>query len=145
MRWLDASIEEQIQTAIREGQFDDLRGQGKPLHLDDDSDEFWLANHILREAGVLPEWLELRKQIDAERPAVREALNEYRETAASLPPELPGRQAILERLEERYVNAARKVNAKIDLHNIRCPSIRLELARFQEDLISRERAKGRGY
>jgi hypothetical protein len=35
--------------------------------------------------------------------------------------------------EETYRKAATAINAKIDLHNLRCPSIMLEIARFRED------------
>jgi hypothetical protein len=47
--------------------------------------------------------------------------------------------AILVRLEERYTERAREINKKIDEHNFRCPSISLEIPRFQEDLIRRRR------
>lgn len=145
MWWWDRLIEDRIQAGIEKGLFDNLRGQGKRLPLDDDLGQEWLANHLLREAGVLPEWLELRRQVYAERPSVLAALWEYREAERQMDVDLPGQRAILQRLEERYIELAREINRKIDLHNLRCPSIHHELARFQEDALARERRFARGY
>lgn len=66
MLLIDSLAEEQIQSAIRRGDFDDLPGQGKPLNLDDDigiSDELRVAYRILRNAGCLPPELTLRHEI----------------------------------------------------------------------------------
>lgn len=137
MWWWDSLIEDRVKSAQRKGLFENLRGQGKPLNLDEGSGEEWLANHLLKEAGVLPEWLQLRKEIHAERPAVLAALREYREKARVLDPRDPGHAAILARLEEQYVARATEINKKIDLHNLRCPSIAHEWPRFREDALRR--------
>ncbi len=66
MLLIDSLAEEQIQSAIRRGDFDDLPGQGKPLKLDDDMgipDELRVAYRILRNAGCLPPELTLRHEI----------------------------------------------------------------------------------
>ena len=66
MLLVDSLAEEQIQAAIRRGEFDDLAGSGKPLELDDDSgvpDELRVAYRILRNAGCLPPELTLRNEI----------------------------------------------------------------------------------
>ncbi len=142
MAWLDRLIDEKIKAAQERGAFDRLAGAGKPLQLDDESGgEDWLANHILREAGALPEWLQLRKEIYEERPRVIAALREYQAYERSLDTSLPGHRAILARLEERYRKLAAELNAKIDLHNVRCPSIAHELPRQPEDYIARLRRR----
>jgi hypothetical protein len=66
MLLVDSLAEEQIQAAIRRGEFDDLAGSGKPLELDDDAgvpDELRVAYRILRNAGCLPPELTLRNEI----------------------------------------------------------------------------------
>ena len=66
MLLVDSLAEEQIQAAIRRGEFDNLPGSGKPLELDDDSgvpDELRVAYRILRNAGCLPPELTLRNKI----------------------------------------------------------------------------------
>ena len=66
MLLVDSLAEEQIQAAIRRGEFDDLPGSGQPLALDDDAgvpDELRVAYRILRYAGCLPPELTLRNEI----------------------------------------------------------------------------------
>lgn len=142
MWWWDQLIENKIETAHEKGLFKNLRGEGKPLKLDDGSGKEWLANHLLHQAGVLPEWLQLRKEIYPEREVVNAALQAYFDEARRLDPNNSGHRAILARLEERYVQLARKINRKIDEHNLRCPSIAHELVRYPEDAIARRRARG---
>ena len=139
MWWWERLIEDRVQSAQERGLFDNLRGQGKPLELDDGSSADWLANHLLREAGVLPDWLQLRKEIHAARPAVVAALQEYAAAESRLDPYHPGHAAILRRLEGRYIELARDINRRIDEHNLRCPSMAHELVRFQEDAATRLR------
>ncbi len=141
MWWWDRVIDDKIKTAQDHGAFDNLANHGRPLPNDGEpSGEDWLANHLLREAGVLPAWLQLRKDIYHERDGVLAALREYDEERQRLNPVDPRHQAILVRLEERYSARAREINKKIDEHNLRCPSISLEILRFQEDWIRRRRS-----
>ena len=142
MWWWDRIIEDKLRTANEQGLFDNLRGAGKPLSLDDETGgEDWLGNHMLHEAGLLPVWLELRKEIAAERGLVKAAFDDYWHHADRL--ERPGqpRTELLVGLEERYGKLAREINRKIDEHNMRCPSIGHELARFPEDAIARRRQR----
>ena len=58
--------EKRIRAAMAEGAFDDLPGAGKPLELDDDAlipEELRLAYRILKNAGYVPEELQLRREI----------------------------------------------------------------------------------
>ena len=67
MLLIDSLAEEQIQAAIRRGEFDDLPGQGEPLILDDDAlvpDELRVAYRALKTAGCLPPELVLRREIN---------------------------------------------------------------------------------
>src|SRR5690242_6222653 len=62
--------ERKIQEAIDEGKFDNLPGKGKPLNLDDDlvtPPHLRLVNKILKNAGVLPDWIQTQKDIVDER------------------------------------------------------------------------------
>ena len=59
-------VEERIREAQREGAFDNLSGQGKPLQLEDQSlipEDLRMSYHILKNAHVLPPEAELRKEI----------------------------------------------------------------------------------
>ena len=86
------NIEELIQRAIREGKFDALPGQGKPLHLDDNpqADPDWqLAYHLLKENGFSLPWLELRQEIENEIESARQSLQRAWEMGQSSSDEQP--------------------------------------------------------
>lgn len=102
--FIKRSAEQQIQEAIDEGKFDNLPGSGKPIVFDDDPmtpPHLRLANRILKNANVLPEWIELQKQIEQDRRdlvALADKLHEENwrrhDSVATLPPGHP--------LVERY-------------------------------------------
>lgn len=58
--------EQRIREAIDNGEFDNLKGMGKPLDLGDESwipEDLRMAYKILKNAGCLPAELELRKEV----------------------------------------------------------------------------------
>ncbi len=62
-------MEEMVRQAQSRGDFDNLPGKGRPLQLSDDdpyAGEDAKAYKILKDAGFVPEWIELRNQIVAE-------------------------------------------------------------------------------
>ncbi|MGL5701525.1 MAG: DUF1992 domain-containing protein [Kluyvera sp.] len=62
---LDQWAERHIKDAQRNGEFDNLAGEGKPLFLDDDSavpEELRSGYRLLKNAGCLPPELEQRKE-----------------------------------------------------------------------------------
>ena len=128
----EKAAEEKIREAIEQGAFTNLRGMGKPLaSLDDEyAGEDWIGLHVLRQNGFLPEWLELRKQVHADKPKVAAAMAEWERAI-----EMTGSafHPLAVRAGENYRKIAKAINAHIDLHNIRCPSFQLELVRFRED------------
>ena len=131
-------LEEVIQRAEAEGQFRNLPGEGKPLPQSnpyESLDEWAMAHHILKNSGFLPPWLQLRKEVAAEKSAVVDALDEFRRQRGLLDAADPGQARTLQRLAERYVTLAREINKKIDEHNALRPSAMPELIRFQEDAV----------
>jgi len=66
MNFFERLAENRILEAIEAGEFDNLRGKGRPLDLGDDSHippELRMAYKILRNADCLPPELELRKEV----------------------------------------------------------------------------------
>ncbi len=66
MDFFERIAENRIQEAIEAGVFDDLRGKGQPLRLEDESQippELRMAYKILKNADCLPPELEVRKEI----------------------------------------------------------------------------------
>jgi hypothetical protein len=61
-------VEERIQEAIANGEFDNLPGRGKPLDLDEyfsAPEEMRMAFSVLKNANVLPEEIQLLRDIGA--------------------------------------------------------------------------------
>jgi DnaJ homolog subfamily C member 28 len=133
---IDSLVDEKIREAQAEGAFDNLPGFGKPLPRDRDQDvagESWMSNRVLKQAGFVPEWVRLRKEIADERPKVAEALRAYR---AARRTDGTGSEADLEKLEKHYIALAVAINQKIDAHNGQCPPGQI-LTRFVEDATRR--------
>ena len=63
-------IEEIIQKAQQNGEFDQLRGKGKPFtHLDSDP-----LKHLLNEQGFTPHWLEVDHEIQQKIEVAEQAI-----------------------------------------------------------------------
>jgi DnaJ family protein C protein 28 len=59
--------EDAIQRAMEDGKFDRLPGMGQPLDLDENPYEdptMWAANHLLRNNGFSPAWVEERRTLE---------------------------------------------------------------------------------
>lgn len=66
LHFMASQAERRIQEAQKEGAFDHLPGEGRPLNLEDDSAvpaELRMAYKVLKNAGYLPPELEDRKEI----------------------------------------------------------------------------------
>ena len=66
MSYFTRVVEERIREAQKNGAFDNLPGQGKPLQLEDQSlvpEDLRMSYHILKNARVLPPEAEVQKEI----------------------------------------------------------------------------------
>jgi hypothetical protein len=71
--------DQKIREAMEAGEFDNLRGRGKPLKLERNPFEpadLRLAHMVLEGAGMSPAWIEERKHIDGAVDGARQALVE---------------------------------------------------------------------
>lgn len=78
--------EERITSAMQRGEFDNLRGRGKPLILDDDAHvppELRMAYKILKNSGHAPPEIEERKEILSTRRLLAECPDEAKRLAQS--------------------------------------------------------------
>ena len=69
------SVEEMIRAARERGDFDNLKGRGKPLDHSGyfaQPEEMRLANHLLRNAGFVPPEVELMRELGETETALRE-------------------------------------------------------------------------
>ncbi len=65
-----AEIDEHIRDAMRNGHFENLPGAGKPLKLDDNAhvpETMRMANKLMRDNDLVPDWMAQGKELDAER------------------------------------------------------------------------------
>lgn len=72
-------VERRIQEAMERGDFDNLPGAGKPLHIDEPpvlNSDLWWALKILKQANFVPDEIRWRKQIDELRVRMHAAQNE---------------------------------------------------------------------
>jgi len=79
MGLIENLAENRIRAAQDEGFFSNLPGQGKPLHLEDDSgvpEDLRLTFKILKNAGCLPIEMELRRNVHNLRQLLSAAIDE---------------------------------------------------------------------
>src|SRR5690349_2642903 len=134
-------IEEQLRKAREDGKFDNLRGHGQPLNLDENplEDPRWqMASDMLKRNGFRPEWLEDDLSSRHELPDAQQAL---RRSAAWRKDELKalegqGDARALEqrhwveqewtKAQERFRNRLVQLNKAIFNYNLKTPSTQLQ-------------------
>lgn len=85
MNLLETLAEQRISEAVSRGEFDGLPNEGRPLELDDDSmvpPSLRAAYRVLKNAGYLPEELELRREIHDAEELLRVARTEEEKATA---------------------------------------------------------------
>jgi hypothetical protein len=100
----ESLVERLIREAQEDGAFDDLAGRGRPLQLDEDlyAGEMAVANHVLRNAGAAPPWIEVDKEIRRQLDAIPVLLTRARRSS---PAALPYLERELERLADAHDDA----------------------------------------
>ncbi len=85
MNLLETLAEQRISEAVSRGELDGLPNEGRPLELDDDSmvpPSLRAAYRVLKNAGYLPEELELRREIHDAEELLRVARTEEEKATA---------------------------------------------------------------
>lgn len=132
----ESLVERQIREAMEAGKFDNLPLQGQPLPKEDDAyaGDWALANHVLRNAGVAPPWIEADKDVRA----LLERRDGILARASSGPAPTPRARrrdrAALEALVVEVNAAVARVNAEAptDRQHRRPLSLADEVARYDE-------------
>lgn len=130
-RWRSA-VEEQLAEAAARGEFDNLRGTGKPLSLDSNpyAGDRALGYSLLKSNHLAPPEIERGKEIDAELARAEAQLADLRRRRDLLhlrpePAFAAERRAYMtlrDKTEARYAEALRAVNSKILSLNIVAPA-----------------------
>ena len=129
--WSDL-IEERIRAAQAEGEFDNLPGAGKPLTLDDNpyAGDRALAFHLLQVNHVLPQELELGREIEADLARADKLLDRLRrernwirtQPAFSQPRLRRAYLALRAKVAQEYEQALQELRSKTLTLNIIAPS-----------------------
>jgi len=124
-------IEEQLAEARERGEFDNLPGSGKPLHLDDDfyAGDKALAYGLLKSHGYAPAEVELAKEIRTESERAEAKLERLRQRGRAIrarrsPPSASEKRAYnasVEKAAVEYEQALRELNRKILTLNLTTP------------------------
>lgn len=127
-------IDQQIRQAQERGDFDNLRGKGQPLAPDDQNAQAFAGDDamglkLLKNNDALPAWIELNKEIAAERLACQRVLDYY--TAER-------DRARRARYATDYRRLVSSLNEKIDQYNLIVPSKSVEQIRVRADLELRD-------
>jgi hypothetical protein len=122
---IERAIESQIQDAMAAGLFDNLPGAGKPLLFGDGqglAGDNWLGFRVLQNGGMLPEWLNLAKDIERDRERLDRLDAEHAALchAAARHGDWKG----VLRLRARYEELARSLRTRQDRFNHDAPGIR---------------------
>jgi hypothetical protein len=134
MSWIEIISERKTREAQEEGAFDNLPGRGKPLNLETDSRvpaELRAAYRIMKEAQVLPDWIQLDKEIRQHRTQWDARLESYLQSRgddleADEPSRSRQREEFLDRKRDvfllRAAEALREINRLIDRLNLIVPT-----------------------
>ena len=136
-------IDEQIAEAEARGDFKDLPGKGKPLIWDTGrDDDSWLANHVLKNAGFTPGWIEDAKHIQAERRILADQLRSMERWLREIGVEQGDDGALradvsietsLRRQIGEWRERAEKLNRVIDRYNLEVPNLERQVMRVRID------------
>jgi DnaJ family protein C protein 28 len=128
---VDQLIESKIQEAIAAGEFDDLPGAGKPLPVvegEQYAGDLWLGFKVLRQGGLLPEWLSLARDIEVAETRLRE-LDERHASVVALAAQTgdwPACASPIQHYRHAFEAAARALRSKQDRFNISAPGPRTQ-------------------
>lgn len=120
-------VEKQIREAMERGDFDNLKGKGKPLDLTPRSADpaLEMANKIVRDAGFAPAWVELEHEIETDQKKASDTLLRawrWREAARGDAIEDPAwLEAEWRKSREAFEKQLRQINEKILSFNLQLP------------------------
>jgi len=142
MSWIEIVADRKIRDAQDEGAFDNLPGKGQPLKLDYDSrvpPELRAAYRLMKDAQVLPEWIQLDKEIRQKQEQWERRICDYATELEAALARQPHRKVEaylldLDRGRDRFVYRAaeglQERNRMIDRFNLTVPVLSRQRARI---------------
>jgi DnaJ family protein C protein 28 len=133
------SIDEIIQRAIQDGQFDNLPGKGKPLKLDENphEDPAWrAAHHIIKSGGFTLPWIETLREIETTLESARADLRRswaWRCESLATAKDPAWIEAEWRRAVDTFREKVAALNKRIADYNLQAPSDRFQRNRINPD------------
>ena len=127
-RQWESAVDKQIRETRERGEFDNLPGTGKPLHIEDWDKEWGLAYHVLKQAGETLPWIALRCDIDLAQANLERLLRD----AAKL------RGAERVRARERYLREAAALDKLLEEYAFVVPVRQLEKGRLPRHIAEQQ-------
>jgi hypothetical protein len=134
-------VREMMANAMKQGEFDNLEGAGKPLKLVDnpfEPVELRMVHKVLKDNGYAPYWIELGKEIDELRAKFRKEVDNFKRYTQMVVSEKRSLSAVrrYEIKKNDFYSHSREslvvISKKIRDYNLRCPS-QLGLANLNID------------
>jgi len=135
-------VEEQIRKARERGDFDNLKGAGKPVDLSENPFEpadLRMANRILKNNDFTPYWIQLGKDIDAATDKLWKEVEDFKRYTVNFINEKHTSFTInrYEKRKARFFYEKRleleKLKKKILDYNLQCPTFRLGRLNIEVD------------
>jgi DnaJ family protein C protein 28 len=136
---MPTSLDEIIQRAMAEGQFDNLPGKGKPLKLDGNphEDAEWRTAHrILKNAGFTLPWIETLREIEADLESARMGLSHtwaWRIDSLAAAQDPDWRESEWLQAIETFQEKISALNKRILIYNLQVPSDRFQRLKINAD------------
>lgn len=115
LKRIERGVEQRLRELAEQGELHGLPGEGAPLAPDEGGpDDTWAARHVMRTASAVPEWVDLRKDIDERTALLRRrvaAHHEWLRDRARYLSEIPAERI----LEVSHATAARDTHVRAQL------------------------------
>jgi DnaJ family protein C protein 28 len=121
-------VEDAIREAMARGDFDNLPGKGRPLQMEGNpQDDQFLAKKLLKDAGFVPAWLDLEREIQQERKACDAWFARFRDRYSSVLQRIDRESADATHLRAAF---ARELARTREDYRLRLESIGKKILRF---------------
>lgn len=140
---MDRLVEDLIQEAMNRGEFNDLKGMGKPLKENTNTRNPYVdyvtykLNEVLIENGFIPEWIQLSKEIKEDTDNLRKQLTKARNNVGLLPLSYTDERAWKNVLED-LKSTTKRINNKIDKYNLLVPILQKQKIHIKLDELANE-------
>ena len=118
LRRIERGVHEKLRELAESGQLRGLPGEGAPLDLRDDGPEdTWAARRVMKNAEAVPEWVDLRRDIDRRIAQIRRRQTAHREwlhDRARLLTELPAERIV----EATHATTRRDLRVRDELEHL---------------------------